>query len=80
MNTEIDVNIDGRKLLAIPQDAHPDYEGNEPSGVFEIKEGKLSHGFITMNESDWEYDDRGDLSYIEVEAIAEAIQFSHRAK
>jgi hypothetical protein len=70
------LNIGTRKITAIPE---PDvqFTDSELTGTFKLTESGTSKGTLTFDPKAWENKDTGDLSYVELEAIAEELMMQY---
>lgn len=76
MSQPFSLNIGTRKVSVSPQDDVKVTDG-ELTGTFQLNEDNAQKGTIRFDKKSWENKDTGDLSYIELEAIAEDIMMQY---
>jgi len=77
MNTPFDLNIGTRKITVTPEE-NMKIKGGELTGTFDLSENNAKMGRIKFDKKSWENKNTGDLSYVELEAIAEAIMMQYQ--
>lgn len=77
MSKTFDLNIGTRKITVTAEDA-AQYKDGEVTGTFHLREDGADKGQIRFDKKTWENKNTGDLSYVELEAIAEAIPLEYQ--
>jgi hypothetical protein len=77
MNEPFDIILANRKLTIIPDESDHLVEGFVV-GCFEISDNNTEQGTICFGQTSWEYDERGNLSTEEIEAVADEIIFYYK--
>ncbi|GAB2701552.1 hypothetical protein GCM10027037_28540 [Mucilaginibacter koreensis] len=74
--SSFNLNIGTRKITATP-DANVQVKNGELTGTFVLTENDKAAGTISFDQKSWENKNTGDLSYVELEAIAEELMMQY---
>ena len=72
MSQSLQLNIGTRNIIVTP-DQTVERKDGELTGMFYLTENDENRGTLRFDKKSWENKNTGDLSYVELEAIAEAI-------
>ncbi|WP_158825869.1 hypothetical protein [Mucilaginibacter lacusdianchii] len=73
----LQLNIGTRKINVTP-DQSAERKDGKLTGLFYLTENDENRGTLRFDKQSWENKNTGDLSYVELEAIAEAIMTEYK--
>lgn len=77
MSKSFDLNIGTRKITVTPAE-DVEVKNRELTGTFNLMEGNAALGTLRFDRKSWENKQTGNLSYVELEAVAEDILFKYQ--